>query len=74
MVQESLKLQFGTYNGEVKDGKPNGHGKMVFNNDDIQERQVFEGTWVELGPWASIYVLVEPPSMVPDGAIELEIE
>ena len=36
MVQESIKLQFGTYTGEVKDGKPHGHGKCVFNSDDIQ--------------------------------------
>ena len=36
MVQESIKLTFGTYTGEVKDGKPHGHGKCVFNSDDIQ--------------------------------------
>ena len=38
MVQESIKLQFGTYTGEVKDGKPHGHGACVFNNEDIQVR------------------------------------
>ena len=44
--QETLKLSFGSYSGDVKDGKPNGHGSVVFNNDDIQERKTFEGTWV----------------------------
>ena len=34
MVQESIKLSFGTYTGEVKDGKPHGHGTCVFVNDD----------------------------------------
>ena len=36
MVQESIKLQFGVYTGETKDGKPHGQGKCVFNSEDIQ--------------------------------------
>jgi len=46
MVQESLQLQFGTYSGEVEDGKPSGKGSVTFNSDDIQERKTFTGNWV----------------------------
>ena len=34
--QETLKLQFGTYTGEVRDGKPHGQGVFNFNPDDLQ--------------------------------------
>ena len=34
-----MKLQFGTYTGEVKDGKPHGQGVFNFNADDIQVRR-----------------------------------
>ena len=43
MVQETIKLQFGTYTGEAKDGKPNGHGSVVFNSEDIQVIKLFLG-------------------------------
>ena len=36
LFQESLQLQFGTYSGEVEDGKPSGKGSVTFNSDDIQ--------------------------------------
>ena len=35
-LQESLELQFGTYTGEVQDGKPHGKGSVSFNSEDIQ--------------------------------------
>ncbi len=41
LLQETLKLQFGTYTGEVRDGKPHGHGVFNFNPDDIQVSQCY---------------------------------
>ena len=35
-LQETLELQFGTYTGEVQDGKPHGKGSVSFNSEDIQ--------------------------------------
>ena len=34
-------MQFGSYTGEVQDGKPNGKGSVVFNSEDIQVSNIF---------------------------------
>jgi hypothetical protein len=44
--QERLNLQFGTYVGDVANGKPDGTGSMTFKNDDAAERKNFQGQWV----------------------------
>ena len=43
IFQETLKLQFGSYTGEVRDGKPHGQGVFNFNSDDIQV--IFNYCW-----------------------------
>ena len=32
--QDRIELPFGTYSGDVRDGKPNGHGAVQFKHDD----------------------------------------
>lgn len=43
--QEKLHLEFGVYVGQVRDGKPNGEGQMIFKEDDVIVR--YNKTWIK---------------------------
>lgn len=43
--QQALQLPEGTYTGEVKNGKPDGEGVMVYKAGDAQDRRRYEGSW-----------------------------
>jgi hypothetical protein len=42
----TLRLSLGTYEGEIKDGKPHGKGKCTFFSTDVHKRKDLYGTYV----------------------------
>lgn len=42
----TLQLPEGRYEGEIKNGKPHGNGKIYYKKDNDLERLTYEGDWV----------------------------
>lgn len=43
----TLQLPEGKYEGEIRDGKPHGNGKIFYNEDNDKDRVSYEGAWEE---------------------------
>ena len=49
----TLNLSYGKYTGEIKNGKPNGQGRLVYtkehliNKNDLKERMALPGEYVQ---------------------------
>lgn len=41
----TLHLPEGRYEGEIKNGKPHGNGKILYNRDNEKDRVSYEGAW-----------------------------
>ncbi len=69
MVQkEKLQLPFGVYVGEARDGRPNGHGEVNFNQDDniVRRRGGGEGGGGREGQIQQCCQPLSPRRNVPD--------